>query len=597
MIASFLRIAVAAAALAASSAMAQAPMVSGEPALATKALAPAPRLRIQETATINARALRTQAQLSPVADSEIEAVRNANRASTQAKRLVIGVVRAGDGTPLPSAADLAWVNVDGGHAAQAAVTSPDAAALRLAIDLAGVPANVEMVFFGSAASDRLIGPFRVGDIADRTAPWWSPITEGDTQTVEFFVPGEADVRSLPLRVAQVSHLFASPSSRFSKRLQDIGDSGACEVDILCSSLSSSTAFQNATNAVAQMVFNDGVFTGLCTGTLLNDSDPSTQVPWFYSANHCFENETAPYKTPTEMQTMANTLATIWFFEANACNSGVPLANYQQVNGGATYIYNNTQYDVLFLRLNSAPPSGAFFAGWDASSLSAGAAVLTIHHPEGDLKKVSPGNVLDFSSPGSVGGGTVAFIRVGWGSAVTEPGSSGAGLFTNSGSQYLLRGGLYGGPSSCAAPASTRYDYFSRFDLVYGSLAAYLGTSSAPNTDYTDLWWGGAGESGWGLNLVQHPSKKIFAVWYTYDLDGTRIWYVMSDGTWTSSTTYTGALYVTSGSAANAVPYIAAQVRVTAVGTGTLNFTDANNGTWTYSVNGVSGTKVITRQPF
>jgi hypothetical protein len=37
--------------------------------------------------------------------------------------------------------------------------------------------------------------------------------------------------------------------------------------------------------------------------------------------------------------------------------------------------------------------------------------------------------------------------------------------------------------------------------------------------------------------------------------------------------------------------------VTQVGNATITFTDANNGTFAYSVNGVFGTKVITRQPF
>jgi hypothetical protein len=34
-----------------------------------------------------------------------------------------------------------------------------------------------------------------------------------------------------------------------------------------------------------------------------------------------------------------------------------------------------------------------------------------------------------------------------------------------------------------------------------------------------------------------------------------------------------------------------------VGTGTLSFSDANNGTFSYTVNGVSQTKAITRQAF
>jgi hypothetical protein len=467
--------------------------------------------------------------------------------------------------------------------------------LRLAIDLTGVPANVEMVFFGSGATDRLLGPVRVGDIADRTVPWWSPLTEGDTQTVEFFVPSPADARSLPLAIVRVSHLFASPADQFQKRIVDIGSAAACEVDVACSALNSSSAFRNAVDSVAQMIFTDGSFTGLCTGTLLNDSDPSGQVPWFYSANHCFENESAPYKTPAQMQAVANTLNTLWHFDAASCRSLTQRSDYSQLAGGATYIYNNAQADVLFLRLNGTPPAGSFYSGWDANAIGAGAGVLTIHHPEGDLKKVSEGTVLDLTAVGGgVAGGNIAFIRVGWGTAVTEPGSSGAGVFTFDGTEYKLRGGLWGGPSSCSATSSSRYDWFSRFDIVYPTLAAYL-SSGASQIDYTDLWWNPT-ESGWGLNLIQHASRNIFGVWYTYGLDGKRTWYVIPGGTWLNNNTFRGDIYATTGMPPTQ-GFDPNRVTRTVVGTGTLTFSDANTGTFAFSINGVTGTKAISRQPF
>jgi hypothetical protein len=344
-----------------------------------------------------------------------------------------------------------------------------------------------------------------------------------------------------------------------------------------------------------MVFTDGGFTGLCTGTLLNDADPSSQVPWLYSANHCFENMNPPYKTPAEMQAVANTLNTLWHFDANACRSLTQRSDYSQLAGGATYIYNNPQADALFLRLNGTPPAGSYFAGWDSNTIAAGTSILTIHHPQGDLKKVSEGTVLDLSSPsGGIGGGSIPFIRTGWGSAITEPGSSGAGLFTFDGVQYLLRGGLWGGPSTCSAPSSSRYDYFSRFDLVYSSLAPYL-SASASTTDYTDLWWN-PNESGWGLNLIQHASRNIFGVWYTYGLDAKRIWYVIPGGTWIATNVFRGDIYVTSGPPQNGA-FDPSRVTRNLVGTATLTFADANNGTFAFSINGVSGTKVITRQPF
>jgi lysyl endopeptidase len=568
------------------------PVVLGERAIAPEAV-PAPRLRI-----VSAKATGPRIELSPVADSDVNEVRRANARGgfKNARRVVIGLTRAG--AALPTVAPMQWTAVDGGRAAQVAVTSPEAGSLRLAIDLAGVPQDVEMVFFGSDLPSRLEGPIRVGEIRDRTAPWWSPLTEGATQTVEFFVPSRLDPSTLAIRITGASHIFTTPSSRFTKRIQDIGSSGSCNVDVPCSALNATTAFQNVADSVAQMVFTDGAFTALCTGSLLNDSDGSTQLPWFYSANHCFDNESPPYKTATQMQSVANTLATLWSFEANNCinghGSGVPVSTWSQLNGGATYIFSNVQSDALFVRLNNAPPAGAFFSGWDANPVTAGTAVIAIHHPEGDLKKVTQGTMLGFSTP-HVGGGSNPFIEVRWSLGTTEPGSSGSGLWTFNGTQYLLRGGLWGGEALCTNMAGT--DNFSRFDQVYPALAAYLGASGGGGggIDYTDLWWNPA-ESGWGLQLVQHPSGMIFGVWYTYDADGKRTWFVLPSGSWTSSNVYSGVLYATAGPAYDG-PFNPALVQRTPVGTATLTFTDTANGTFAFSVNGVGGVKTIKRIPY
>jgi lysyl endopeptidase len=584
--------AVAAALSLASSFSHAAPVTRGEPASAAKALA-RPELRL---GTSPDAALRIT--LAPITEAEVEAVRAHNRTddkmalASRPLRLAVGIARPIEGL-LVTAAGMKWLPVPGGHAAQVALTSPEAGSLRVAIDLAGVPADVEMVFFGSAATARVEGPVRAGDVADRTLPWYSPLTEGDTQTVEFFVPSRHAPAALELSVAGGSHIFTTPSSRFTKRVADIGLAGSCNVDIPCSSLASNTAFRNTVESVAQMVFSDAGFTILCTGTLLADGDASSQAPWFYSANHCFENEDPPYKTAAQMQTVANTLTTLWGFEASACNSGTPRSGWTQVGGGATLIHNSVTTDVLFLRLNSAPPSGAYFSGWDANALSPGTSLLGIHHPQGDLKKASQGSMVGFEVVG-VAGGNASFIEALWSSGTTETGSSGSGVFSPNDGQYLFRGGLWGGSALCTNRSGT--DYFSRFDQAYPTLAQYLGSGSAPAADYTDLWWN-PNESGWGLKLIQHPTRNMFGVWYTYELDGSRTWFVMPGGSWSNANTFTGALYTTAGPGFTVQPFDPAQVQSRQVGTATITFTDANNGTFAYSVDGISGSKSITRQPF
>jgi lysyl endopeptidase len=577
---------------AALSALGQMPSVPGEPALGPKTAAEAPKLRLPPGNT-------PKVILSPITDGELAGLRATNQRLQ--KRVAIGVVRSlDDGAPLPSARDLSWTAVSGGFAAQVALQSPSAGAMRMSLDLAAVPEAVEMVFFGSDDPARLVGPILVGAIKDRSAPWWSPLTDGDTQTVEFFVPGALDPRVMSLRIAGASHVFTTIASHFEKTLQtpgQIGSSGSCNVDIKCSPLLSQQAFLNVRNSVAEMVFTD-IFQGetfLCTGQLLNDSDPSTQIPWFYGANHCFENESLPDKTAAQMQTVASTLNTFWFFEAVSCGAR-SRPPYSQLVGGATYIYNNPGADSLFLRLNDTPPTGAFFAGWDANAVPVGSSIVVIHHPSGDLKKVSQGSVIRYSppQPDIPSGASSTFSEVQYNSGTTEGGSSGSGLYTFDGTQYRLRGALYGGGAAC--DAITDSDWYSQFDKVYPSLAQYLG-SAATIIDYSDLWWN-PNESGMGLNIVQHASRTIFAIWFNYDASGSPRWYAITSGTWNSATnTFTAPMYQTSGPAATEATFNPARVTVTPVGNATITFTDANNGTFAYTLNGIAGTKVITREPY
>ena len=76
-----------------------------------------------------------------------------------------------------------------------------------------------------------------------------------------------------------------------------------------------------------------------------------------------------------------------------------------------------------------------------------------------------------------------------------------------------------------------------------------------------------------------------------------MWLVMSAGRRTTGNTFTGELYRTTGPAFDSSSWDGTKVRATQVGTATFTFTDASNGSFAYTVNGVSATKAITRQVF
>lgn len=126
------------------------------------------------------------------------------------------------------------------------------------------------------------------------------------------------------------------------------------------------------------------------------------------------------------------------------------------------------------------------------------------------------------------------------------------------------------------------------DRNNGSLAI------APPHNYQGLWWAAGGaESFWGINFV-HQADQVFATWYTYDTTG-KVWWLSMLAAKTAGSTYSGPIFVDAGPPFN--NYVGKGVP-TQVGTGTLTFTDADNGSFAYTVDtttpATTQTKTITR---
>jgi YVTN family beta-propeller protein len=117
-------------------------------------------------------------------------------------------------------------------------------------------------------------------------------------------------------------------------------------------------------------------------------------------------------------------------------------------------------------------------------------------------------------------------------------------------------------------------------------------------NYQGLWWNSpaGSESGWGVNLT-HQGDTLFATWFTYDTDGSGLWLVMSNGTKTGEATYSGTLSRHTGPWFHAVPWDPSVVTSNVVGNASFAFADADNGTFAYTVNGITRSKAITRYQF
>ena len=118
-------------------------------------------------------------------------------------------------------------------------------------------------------------------------------------------------------------------------------------------------------------------------------------------------------------------------------------------------------------------------------------------------------------------------------------------------------------------------------------------TTPPAVDYTDLWWN-ANESGWGISLTQQFGT-IFAAWYAYDVLGKAIWYVMPNCP-VSGTGCTGTLYQVTGGESLTTAWNGTNTPIV-VGNMSLAFGDAANATMTYTLNGLTSSRAITRQTY
>ena len=118
----------------------------------------------------------------------------------------------------------------------------------------------------------------------------------------------------------------------------------------------------------------------------------------------------------------------------------------------------------------------------------------------------------------------------------------------------------------------------------------------PLTDYTGLWFN-AQESGWGLSLFQGPTYAMFGLLFVYDNASRPEWYSIQGGRWTSSTTWTGTVWRTTGPAFSGT-FDPSQVMYSQMGTASLDFTQAPGeegmARFTYVINGVSRTRAVHR---
>ncbi|MBB1093057.1 trypsin-like peptidase domain-containing protein [Rhodopseudomonas palustris] len=357
-----------------------------------------------------------------------------------------------------------------------------AVGVRLGLLIDELPDTAQIAFFDSEAATPIAPPRTGADInhliqlnqaggdtstASRT--YWSPTILGEQAIVFIYLPADVHSDAIRIHIPQLSYLFQNPVS-------SVRAAASCHLDVSCYS-----DWSSAASAVASIIFTENGSSVICTGALLNDTDDSSFIPYFLTANHCINT-----------QTVASTLETYWFYQSNGCDSSITDSRYTYQSGGAQLLYNNSETDTAFMQLNTQPPEGITYLGWTNAELTIGDQVTGIHHPfsswrtlpYSDLKKISFGQISDYLNctssldyynclPSTTA--NADHIQVIWSGGVTATGSSGSPLL-NVNSQVV--GQLHGGTSSCYYSNSP--DEYGRFDTAYyAALYQWLDSDGAP----------------------------------------------------------------------------------------------------------------------
>jgi hypothetical protein len=233
-----------------------------------------------------------------------------------------------------------------------------------------------------------------------------------------------------------------------------GASGSCEVNVNCIE---GDPWKYIKQGIARILVKNGSSLFYCTGTLINNA-LRDQTPYFFTARHCGDGAS---------ESDYNQWIFDFNYEGDLCADPDTEPTPQTIVGaslkasGPTY----TGSDFKLLLLNETVPADflPFYNGWTLDSQITQSGV-GIHHPQGDIKKISTFTESPISSDydADVEDLNGNYWSVKWaetenGHGVTEGGSSGSPLFNSNG---RIVGALTGGRSDCSALDDV--DYFGKF---------------------------------------------------------------------------------------------------------------------------------------
>lgn len=298
---------------------------------------------------------------------------------------------------------------------------------------------------------------------------------GDHIIVEYYEPKEV-IGQGQFTIGNVVHGYRSIGIIQDELEKSINDSGDCNFDVNCPL---GNGWEDQKRSVAMIVVNGN---GICTGALVNNTCEDGR-PLILSANHCLSGGAATWSFRFNWASPPGTESC-----ATVDPSTDPGAPYDQTANGATVLANGTEADYLLLEVDNMTVADAmawnlYYAGWNHDDNANITQATCIHHPAGDVMKISREDDSPFHSTAS--SAEVWWIGS-WELGTTQGGSSGSPLFDQDG---RIVGQLYGGQAGCVGTNNNgSFDYFGRLGVSWNyGISDHLAPLSCGQALILDGW--------------------------------------------------------------------------------------------------------------
>jgi len=348
-----------------------------------------------------------------------------------------------------------WLDLaNGGKLWQVVINCENALTVNLTFENTSIPAGNEMYVFNPSKTF-ILGKFTENHIYE--GQLGTELVPGSTVIVEYYVAPENVNFAKNLTISKVTHGYRM-ASEFQEKA--FGSSGGCNMNAICPD---GDPIRDAIRATVMLVSGSN---GFCTGSMINNT-ANDGKPYVLTANHCYSNPTS------------------WIFRFNwasaTCLNPDSSPSFESLSG-AVLRSRRSASDFCLVEItgglvNKTVPESynTYFPGWDNSD-AIPTVTTCVHHPDGDIKKISFDDQPAISANGMGSPESNSQWQVSWDrNTTTEPGSSGSPLFDQN---NRIIGQLWGGGASCSNLAAPDY---------YGKVSSSWNPAGSNATNHLQTW--------------------------------------------------------------------------------------------------------------